>query len=106
MSRKIIGVTVGTTMNPQRIAEKIETSTSLPMPTEADNGKVLQVEDGEWVAKELPTYDGEFLVTPSANNEQTLLTAGKYNDSNITVEKIPFSKTDTANTNGKTFSIG
>ena len=52
MSRKIIGVTVGTTMNPQKIAEKVEGGTSLPMVTEQDNGKVLKAQGGQWVAEE------------------------------------------------------
>ena len=78
----------------------------LPSVTEADEGKVLQVKDGQWVAEKLPAYEGEYVVTPSAEDVQTLLTAGKYIDSNITVEKIPFSETATSNTNGKTVSIG
>lgn len=103
MSRKIVGVTVGTTMNPKTIAEKIQTDTSLPMVSEEDEGKILQVEDGQWVAKNLPTYDGEFLVTPSADNDQTLQMAGKYSKSNITVEKIPYS--EVSNTAGGTTVI-
>lgn len=101
-NKKIIGVTVGTTIKPEKIAEKI----GIPAVTEADNGKVLQVKDGQWVADELPTYEGEFVVTPSVEDAQTLLTAGKYIDSNITVEKIPYSETSTSNTKGKTVSIG
>ncbi len=52
MSRKIIGVTVGTTMNPKRIAEKIEDATSLPVVTEDDDGKVLKAHGGKWTAQE------------------------------------------------------
>ena len=78
----------------------------LPAVSEADEGKVLQVKDGQWVANKLPTYEGEYVVTPSAGDAQTLLTAGKYIDSNITVEKIPYSETSTSNTKGKTVSIG
>lgn len=79
---------------------------NLPNVSEADEGKVLQVKDGKWVAEKLPTYEGEYVVTPSAGDAQTLLTAGKYIDSNITVEKIPYSETSTSNTKGKTVSIG
>ena len=43
MSRKIIGNTVGTTMNPKKIA-----TSGLPTVTEADNGKILQVVEGTW----------------------------------------------------------
>ena len=50
-------------------------------------------------------YDGVCEVTPAVK-EQTLATANKVVPSDITVHKIPFSKTDTANTNGKTVSIG
>lgn len=92
MSRKIVGATVGTSMNPKKIAEQIQTGTSLPMVNEEDEGKILRVEGGKWVAESLPTYDGEFVVTPSADNDQTLLTSGKYNASDITVEKIPYAE--------------
>lgn len=98
MSRKIVGITVGTPTSPERIAEEI-----LPAVTDKDEGKILQVEGGKWTAKDLPTYDGEFIVTPSADNEQTLQTAGKYAESNITVEKIPYS--EVSNTAGGTTVI-
>ena len=75
----------------------------IPAVTEKDEGKVLQVEGGKWAAKDLPTYDGEFIVTPSADNEQTLQTAGKYSKSNITVEKIPYA--EVSNTAGGTTVI-
>lgn len=78
----------------------------LPIVSEADEGKILQVKDGKWVADKLPTYEGEYVVTPSTEDAQTLLTAGKYTESNITVEKIPYSETATSNTKGKTVSIG
>lgn len=64
----------------------------LPPVTDEDNGKVLLVKDGQWEADKLPTYDGSFVVTPSADNDQRLLTAGKYNESDITVEKIPYAE--------------
>ena len=106
MSRKIVGVTVGTSMDPKKIAEKIQTGTSLPMVNEEDEGKILQVEGGKWVAESLPTYDGELVVTHLANNTQKLQTAGKYTASDIMVDKIPYSETTTSNTEGKTVSIG
>lgn len=68
MSRKIIGATVGTTINPKRIAEQFNDGTTLPMVTEEDDGKVLKVQDGKWVPQEennnhedldnLPTING------------------------------------------------
>ena len=51
------------------------------------------------------TYEGTCVVTP-AIKEQVLPTALKVMPSDVTVEKIPFSKTGTANTNGETVSIG
>ena len=68
MIRKIIGNTVGTTMNPQKIAEKIDAGTFLPKVTEQDDGKVLKVEGGQWSA-------GEDDATPLSNFDiETLLT--------------------------------
>lgn len=52
MSKKIIGVTVGTTINPQRIAEKIGNGVFLPTVTEKDEGKVLKAQKGQWVAED------------------------------------------------------
>lgn len=60
MSRKIVGVTVGTSMSPKRIAEQFNDGTTLPMVNEEDEGKILKVEDGKWAAQEddLPTING------------------------------------------------
>lgn len=66
------------------------TGPSLPSVTEADNDKVLKVVDGKWAATELPVYDGEFSVTPSASEEQMLRTSQKYMDADIKIEKIPY----------------
>ena len=58
MSRKIIGVTVGTPIKPSRIAEEI-----LPKITESDEGKVIGVKDGKYTLIEggasVTTYSGE-----------------------------------------------
>lgn len=76
----------------------------LPAVTEADDGKILTVSGGAWTAAELPKYDGEYSVTPAAE-EQTLLTARKYLDANLKIEKIPYS--EVSNTaNGTTVTIG
>ena len=52
MNRKIVGVTVGTPMNPERIAEMFAGGTPLPEVTDKDNGKVLKVQGGQWAAGE------------------------------------------------------
>lgn len=38
-----------------------ETGESLPIVADSDNGKVLTVKDGVWVAAELPVYNGEVI---------------------------------------------
>lgn len=57
MNRKIIGITVGTPMNPQRIGDKLEGFTSLPTITEKDDGKVLKAQNCQWVADEDETAE-------------------------------------------------
>jgi hypothetical protein len=51
------------------------------------------------------TYEGEFVVTPAVDSEQTLLTAGKYIEENITVEKIPITSVSNSS-GGNTVIIG
>lgn len=51
MSKKIIGVTVGTTMNPQRFG------TPLPTITDNDEGKILKAQGGKWTVQEDETAD-------------------------------------------------
>ena len=84
--------------------EKAFAMEGLPGVNEADNGKILTVVDGAWIAADLPKYDGEYSVTPAVE-EQTLLTSQKYLDANLKIEKIPYSEvTNTAN--GTTATIG
>lgn len=73
---------------------------TLPPVTEQDNDKFLKVVDGKWAVTELPVYNGEIEIVPSANDEVTLLTAKKLLDSNIRVKKIPYS--EVSNTSGGT----
>lgn len=88
----------------QAATKRYVDSKGLPDVTEADNGKILTVMDGVWVAANLPKYNGEYSVTPSTE-EYTLLTSQKFVDANIVVEKVPFSEvTNTAN--GTTITIG
>jgi hypothetical protein len=70
---KIIGATVGTTISPDKIKEKLKpvktvngkapdengNVDTIPPVTEADNGKILKVVDGEWQAAELVKFYGE-----------------------------------------------
>ena len=58
-----------------------------------------------WIADELPLYDGEYSVTPSANNEQILLTEQKRMSANVKIEKIPYAEVSN-NSGGTTVTIG
>ena len=77
----------------------------LPPVTAEDNGKFLKVVDGAWKAAELPVYEGAYEVTPSATEDQTLLTAQKYMDADVKIEKIPYAEVSN-NTGGTTVTIG
>lgn len=79
-------------------------NSDLPYITEEDNGKFLQVENGEWVAKKLPVYDEKYSVTPSAES-QTLSTAGKTMMDDLTVEEIPYYEVSNEE-GGTTINIG
>ena len=76
----------------------------LPDVTDTDDGKVLTVKDGAWMAVELPKYEGEYSVTPNVEGF-TLLTGQKFVDSDIKVEKIPYSEVSNTS-NGITATIG
>ena len=54
-------------------------------------------------ASDKPTYDGEYEITPSAHEAQTLETAGKLMGDNVTVKIIPFFST--SNVSGETVYI-
>lgn len=91
---KIIGITVGTPMSPKAIKDKLEAVSSVngikPDPT----GNV-----------KLPSYNGEYQVTPSAAEDVTLLTSQTFVDANIKVSKIPYAEVSN-NSGGTTATIG
>ena len=129
MSKKIIGVTVGTPTSLSKIEDEIKPvktvngkspdekgnveidttgsggASNLPKVSGEDDGKVLTVFGGEWCAKELPKYDGEYLVTPQTDEDITLQTAQKMLDADIKINKIPYFEV-TNNLGGKTATIG
>lgn len=78
---------------------------ALPPVTGADDGKVLTVAGGKWETKPLPLYDGAYSVTPSTTGAQTMRTAGKLMDADITVQKIPYFETSNTS-DGVTVIIG
>ena len=75
----------------------------LPPVTEADNGKVMMVVGGEWVAANLPRYAGSYSVTPTADG-LTVPTAGAYMESDLTVNPVPYSETSN-NSGGTTIYV-
>ena len=91
---KIIGVTVGTTISPDKIKEKLK-------PVLSVNG-VKPDEDGN---VKIATYNGEYQVTPRTGEDVTLLTADTFVDANIKVKKIPFAEVSN-NSGGTTVTIG
>lgn len=94
MSRKIIGVTVGTTINPQTLRDRLKPVTSINGVAPDESGNV-----------ELPSYNGEFEIVPSTNSDITLLTSQTFVDANIKVNKIPYAEVSN-NSGGMTATIG
>lgn len=91
---KIIGATVGTTLSPQAIQKKLALVTSVNDVKPDEEGNV-----------NLPSYNGEYSVIPSANGDITLLTSQTFVDANIKVNKIPYAEVSN-NSGGKTATIG
>lgn len=74
----------------KRIEELASVGAILPEVTKKDVGKVLIVSsEGKWSADSLPTYDGEYSVTPKVNS-QTMETEGKLMSDNLTINSIPY----------------
>ena len=53
----IWGVTVGTTISPEALVEKLDIGETLPEVTEEDNGKVLKAQGGKWLVQEDDTAE-------------------------------------------------
>lgn len=54
---EIWGVTVGTTINPQRLGEKLDLGEFLPTVTDEDEGKILKAQGGKWTVEEDKTAE-------------------------------------------------
>lgn len=91
---KIVGVTVGTTLSPQKIKEELKPVLSVGGIKPDESGNV-----------NLPSYNGEYEVTPSVRENVTLLTSQTFVDANIKVLKVPYSEV-TNNAGGVTANIG
>ena len=76
----------------------------VPEVDDSDNGKILQVVDGEWAAAELPVYDGQYEVTPLADAAVTLETQSTFLDQDIVVREVPYQAVSNA-AGGETVSI-
>lgn len=91
---KIIGVTVGTPTSPKAMAKELKPVTSVNGTEPDESGNV-----------KLPSYDGEYQVTPNASADITLLTSQTFVDANIKVNKIPYAEVSN-NSGGITATIG
>lgn len=76
----------------------------LPGVSEEDDGKVMAVVGGKWVAKELLTYQGSTEITPSLQ-AQTLDTSNRLMQGDIIVNPIPYNEVGNTS-NGTTITIG
>lgn len=134
MSRKIIGVTVGTNLNPKRLEEYVQNGKSAYelavehgfKGTEQEWLESLYGKDGvngytpvkgidyftpadkiefiEEVIASLPVYAGTYDVVPAVT-EQILHTANNILDKDIKVDKIPYAEVSN-NVGGSTVTIG
>ena len=75
----------------------------LPIVSQEDEGKILQVVNGKWAAAELPKYQGSYSVTPRTT-AQNIATTGTYLSDDVIVEAIPYAEVSN-NANGTTVTI-
>lgn len=86
-------------------AEKTETFESIFVNSENRVKQISKEKAALVLLEALPVWEGDYSVTPKAFQEVVLETAQKKMDSDVVVEKIPYSEvTNTAN--GKTVTIG
>ena len=69
-----------------------------------DEGKILKVVNGEAKWENLPSYTGDYEVTPDVSS-QTLSTSQKYMESDLVIKEIPYSETSNVS-GGNTVYIG
>ena len=69
-----------------------------------DEGKILKVVNGEAKWENLPSYTGDYEVTPAVSS-QTLDTSQKYMESDLVIKEIPYSETSNVS-GGNTVYIG
>lgn len=98
------GVVSHYTITPNKTLQAEGSGSGLPSVTEEDDGKVLKVVGGKWVASELPVYEGSYSVTPSATGDITLQTSQKMLDADVVVSKIPYAEVSNSS-NGTTVTI-
>lgn len=70
------------------------------------SGHEVEADFGQFqVVTDTPVYEGTYVVTPSAEEAQTLLTAHKMMLEDVKVEKIPYAEVSN-NSGGTTATIG
>lgn len=109
---KIVGVTVGTTLSPGGIKDRLKPVTSVNGVTPDENGNAevhgsFSEEDKKQIVDAvidaLPVYGGDYAVTPTATG-QTLNTKKKIMSDDLRIKAIPVFNVSN-NSGGSTFYI-